>query len=106
MAGEKTKLEILSEIAARDPRSAFPRYGVAMELASLGRLEEAADAFRRLAEDCAGYVPTYYQAGKVLERLGRADEARAFYRRGIQAAGAAGNRHAREELEAALGLLE
>jgi tetratricopeptide (TPR) repeat protein len=105
MVAPKSKLELLSEIAAKDPKQPFPRYGVAMELAVLGRLEEAADAFRGLAKDLPDYVPTYFQAGKVCEKLGRLDDARDFYRRGIDAAARAGNGHARDELEAALAIL-
>jgi len=101
----KSKLDMLRDFAAKDPKNAFPRYGVAMELAGLGRLEESVETFRALAADVPGYVPLYFHAGKTLERLGREDEAREMYRRGITAAASAGNRHAQDELEAALGLL-
>ena len=102
---DKTRLDFLSEAAAKDPKNAFARYGVAMELARLGRLDEAGDAFRALAAALPDYVPTYFQAGKVFEKLGRRDDARDFYRRGMDAASRAGNQHAREELEGALSLL-
>ena len=62
-------------------------------------------SFRALAGDLPDYTPTYFQAGKVMEQLARTDEARDFYRRGIEAASRAGNTHARDKLEAALGLL-
>lgn len=102
----KSKLDFLREIAAKDPKNAFPRYGIAMELARLERLPESADAFRALARDDPAYVPTYFQAGKVLERLGGLEEAKDFYRRGVEAATRAGNAHARDELSAALSMLE
>lgn len=101
----KSKLELLSEIAAKDPKQPFPRYGLAMELMGLGRHEESAEAFRALARDLPDYTPTYFQAGKVMEKLDRLDEARDFYRRGIEAATRSGNHHAREEIEAALSIL-
>lgn len=103
--GEKTKLERLLEFAAKDAKNPFPRYAVAMELAGLGRLEEASLAFAELARDFPDYVPAYFHAGRTLERLGRAAEARAAYEKGVEVATLAGNRHARDELEEALALL-
>lgn len=106
MAEPKSRLELLGEMAAKDPKNAFARYGYAMELGSNGRLEEAAEAFRALARDLPAYVPTYYHAGKACEKLAKLDDARDFYRRGIEAATQARNFHAREELEGALALLD
>lgn len=103
---DKSKLDLLREFAARDPKNAFPRYGVAMELVQLGRLEDAAAEFDALAREQPAYLPAYYHAGKVLERLGRLEEARGVYRRGAAVATAAGNPHAREEIEAALAALD
>jgi tetratricopeptide (TPR) repeat protein len=101
----KSRLDLLALAAEKDPKNAFARYGLAMELARLGRLEEAAEAFCALAADLPDYVPTYFQAGKTFERLGRADNARDMYERGIAAAARAGNAHARDELEAALRMV-
>lgn len=102
----KTRLEVLSEIAAKDPKNPFPRYGIAMELTTLGRDEDAVAAFRGLATEAPEYVATYLMAGKLCEKMGRLDDARDFYRRGISAADRARNQHAREELEGALGMLD
>ncbi len=101
----KTRLEQLLDIAAKDPKNAFARYGVAMELVRLDRAEEAARAFLDLARDLPDYVPTYLHAARTLEKLDRRDEARDLYARGIAAAPRAGNDHARGELETALALL-
>lgn len=101
----KTRFETLTEVAAKEPKNAFARYGLAMEYVRLARLDEAARAFADLASDLPDYVPTYFQAGKALERLQRQDGARDFYTRGIAAATRAGNDHARDELEGALALL-
>jgi tetratricopeptide (TPR) repeat protein len=98
----KSRLDMLADVAAKDPKNAFARYGYAMELARLERLDEAAAAFERLAADLPDYVPTYLQGGKALERLGRREAARGLYARGVAAATRARNDHAREELEAAL----
>ncbi len=102
---QKSRLDALVEAVAKDPKNTFARYGLAMELARAGRTDEARRAFEALAADFPDYVPTYFQAGKLLERAGDLEAARAFYARGVEAAARAGNAHAREELEAALRLL-
>jgi hypothetical protein len=50
-------------------------------------------------------VAAYYQAGRASEQAGDVDAAREFYRRGIEAARRAGDRHTESELEAALDIL-
>lgn len=102
---QKTRLDTLAELAAKDPKNAFARYGLAMELARLGRLAEAGEAMKALAADLPDYLPTYFQAGKIFEKLARTAEARSFYERGIEVAARAGNAHARDELAAALAAL-
>ena len=52
------------------------------------------------------YVPAFLMAGQVLNRLGRVPEACDVLRRGIEAARAAGNDHARGEMEGLLLGLE
>ena len=50
-------------------------------------------------------MPAYLQAGQVLARLGRDDEARAVYRAGVAAAQRAGDAHAAGELQGFLDML-
>jgi len=95
-------LERLEEFLKANPRDSFVRYGLAMELSKLGRLQEAAHTFRSLIEEDPEYVPAYLQAGMVLARTGQKDEAREIFRRGIEAARRKGDSHAYSELEGAL----
>jgi tetratricopeptide (TPR) repeat protein len=104
-AMEKSRLEILREMLAADPANTFARYGLAMELASSDP-EEAWRSFEHLLEHQPEYVPTYYQAAKVLLSLGRTQQAREVLARGIEAASHQGNEHARSELAALLGEIE
>ena len=90
---------------ARSPADPFPRYGLAMEHKGRGELAEAWAVFAELIERFADYVPTYLMAGGTLAALGRIDEARDVYRRGIEAATRGNQAHARGELESALGEL-
>ena len=91
---------------AKSPRDPFPRYGLAMELKNQGQLEDAVLAFDELIQTFPDYVPAYLMAGNVLAALGRRDDATATYRRGVGAATARGDLHAKKELETALAELD
>jgi tetratricopeptide (TPR) repeat protein len=51
------------------------------------------------------YAASYFHAGQTLEQLGKLEEARDVYRRGIEVTARKGDQHARSELEGALDLL-
>ena len=89
----------------QDPASAFARYGLAMEYVNLGRLDEAVDEFHTLLGSNPDYAPGYFHAGRTLERIGKTDEARAMYEKGIEVTTRTGDGHTRSELQAALDLL-
>lgn len=100
-----TRLEILKNMVAERPEDSFLRYGLAMEYRNSGDNERAMDEFNSLMASAPDYVPAYFHAGQTLERLGRSEDAREVYRRGIEAATRKGDQHARSELEGALDLL-
>jgi len=99
------RLEVLQSMVEQNPTDAFSRYGLAMEFKNGGRLEEAIDQFVTLLEHNPSYTSGYFQAAQTLEKLGRTDDARGLYRRGIEAASAAGDDHAAAEMQAALDIL-
>jgi tetratricopeptide (TPR) repeat protein len=99
------RLEILQSLVDQNPTDAFRRYGLALELKNAGRLEDAVGQFVVLLDHNPGYSAGYFQAAQTLEKLGRTDDARGLYRRGIEAASAAGDDHAAMEMQAALDLL-
>jgi tetratricopeptide (TPR) repeat protein len=86
----------------KSPRDPFPRYGLAMEFKSQGRLVEARAAFDELLASFPDYVPAYLHAASTLTGLGERDLAAEMLRKGIAAAIAKPDPHARKELEAAL----
>lgn len=100
-----TRLETLKNLVAERPEDSFLRYGLAMEYRNAGDNEQAMSEFSALMSAAPDYVPAYFHAGQTLERLGRPDDAREVYRRGIEAAARKGDQHARSELEGALDLL-
>jgi tetratricopeptide (TPR) repeat protein len=99
------RLEILREMLAQDPKNSFARYGLAMELSKSGQLEEAVAEYRALMSADENYVASYYHCGQALEKLGRVEEARDVYVKGIEVAGRKGDAHTRAEIEGALSLL-
>ena len=99
------RLEKLQELIAQDPSNKLVGYGLAQELAGLGRLEEAVAQYERLIAASPDYCAAYFHGARALEQLGRREDARAMYRRGIDAATRAGDEHARSEMQAALEAL-
>ena len=105
IAMANARLETLKSMVEQDPASAFGRYGLAMEYVNTGDLDAAVEQFHALLEHNPAYVAGYFHGGQTLEKLGRPNDAKELYRRGIQAAGSIGDGHTRSELEGALALL-
>ncbi len=99
------RLEILKNLVSQNPSDSFSRYGLAMAYATAGDYAQAVEEYGKLLEINPKYVAAYYHTGQALEKLGKRDEARAIYRRGIEISTQAGDMHARSELEAVLDLL-
>ena len=98
----KSRREILEGFVAANPNDAFARYGLAVECASQGDTAAAEEHFTKLLAAHPEYVPSYYQYGTLLTRLGKKDEARKILTEGVSAARKAGNSHAQSEMETAL----
>ena len=100
-----TRRERLEAMLAAEPHDQFLRYSLAMELDKEGRHEESLARFRQLAADNPPYVAAFFMAGQQLARLGRADEARAILRDGIEAARTQNDGHAAGEMSEFLASL-
>ena len=99
------RIDVLKSMVEQSPADAFARYGLAMEYANSGDLGQAMSEFDQLLAANPDYAAGYYHAGRTLEKLGRIDEARAMYERGIAVTSRTGDGHTRGELQAALDLL-
>ena len=99
------RLEILKNLVAQDPANAFTRYGLAMEYVNSGELQTAVDEFTALLEHNSNYAAGYFHGGQTLEKLGRIEEAKALYLRGIEVTTKTGDGHTRSELQGALDML-
>jgi uncharacterized protein HemY len=98
MSGKTRRQQIL-EMLAEDPGDPFLRYGLAMDYAGSGEHESAAQCFRELIQARPDYVAAYLQAARVLQQLGREDDAAEVARAGVVAARKVGDEHAASELE-------
>jgi cytochrome c-type biogenesis protein CcmH/NrfG len=98
-----SRLDLLNAIIKRDPGNLLARYGLAMEYSQQGDHDQALETFRALMVSNADYVATYYQAGRMLQKIGELLQAREVFEQGIAACNRVGDFHARSELEAALG---
>ncbi len=96
------RLTALLGFLREDPADPFTQFAIAQEYAKLGRSAAAAEAYEGLVRDRPDYVGTYYHLGALYRHLGRPADAEATLRAGIAAATAAGDTHARSELQRAL----
>jgi predicted Zn-dependent protease len=98
MAG-KTRRQRIEDLLREDPNDSFLWYGLAMEQAGAGEHEAALWTLDELRRRDPDYVPAYLQAGQLLARLDREEEARAVFQIGIAVARRKGDLHAAGEME-------
>jgi len=99
------RLEVLHSMVEQKPDDAFTRYALAMEYVNTGGLEGAVVQFTELLKHNPTYAAGYFQGGQALAKLGRVEEARDLYSRGIDVTTASGDEHTRSELIGALQML-
>ena len=92
----------IKEFLKSSPNDSFLKHALALEYIKLGDDAGARQLFEELLAYEPGYVGSYYQLGRLLERAGLPKEAIAAYEKGMQMAKAADDRHAYNELQAAL----
>lgn len=101
----EARLAMIEAMIAKGSTDPFHHYARAMELRSLGRLEDALAAFDEVRDRFADYVPTYLMAAQVAQELDRTDDARTWCERGLEQARAKGDAHAGRELSQLLDML-
>ena len=67
-----------------------------------GKMDQAISEFEVLLRNDPNYAAGYYHGGQTLEKMGRLEDAREYYRRGLAACR---DPHTRGELQAALDIL-
>lgn len=99
---EQTRLEFLQEAVKENPGDTFVRYALAMEFSNAGEAESACEHFEYLLTRHPEYSATYYQAGMLLWKQGRREEAHKILSQGVEVTRRQGKGHAQSELERAL----
>jgi len=89
----------------QDPANSFARYGLAMEYTKSADPSQAVAEFQTLIKQDPNYAAAYFHGGQTLEKLGRIEDAKEIYEKGIEAATRKGDAHTRAEIEAALNAL-
>lgn len=102
---EPSRIEILEQTLQSTPGNSFARYALAIELSRAAQPEKALEQFQYLLEHQPDYAPTYLQAGMLLSNMGRIEEARETYKKGVEVNRKHGNLHAESEIQAALDSL-
>ncbi len=105
MQRQMDRIEVFKSLAVQDPKNLLARYGLAMEYVKASRFEEAVEAFQSVLEVNENYAAAYFHGGQTYEKMGRLDEAKAIYRRGIEVTTRTGDSHTRAELQGAIDLL-
>ncbi len=93
------RLAFLEGLVAAGKADSFARYGLAMEYRTLGRKDDAKQAFEALRAADPTYVPMYLMAGQLWSETGDREVARAWVDQGIAAARAKHDAHALSEPE-------
>jgi Tfp pilus assembly protein PilF len=92
----------IKEILKDSPDDSFLKHALALEYIKLNNDHDARQLFEELLAHEPGYVGSYYQLGKLLERAGDTTQAISVYEKGMEMAKAAGEKHAYNELQVAL----
>ena len=106
METEKSRLEQFKEFVEMDPSDTFSRYALGMEYMGVGDYPQAILQFEEVIRLDPSDAPSHFQAAFASENLGEKDRAKDYLRKGIHVAEKKGDRHAKDEMTAALEKLE
>ena len=95
----KERLEQLMNFLNDGSTDPFIRYAIATEHVKLKQYDLALKYYQDLLLNNPDYIGTYYHMGKLLELLGRKEEAITIYEKGMEIAKKINNMHAFSELQ-------
>lgn len=93
-----SRINQLQQFLNESPDDSFLMHALALEFVKEGNEEKAAECFMKNLVTNPGYIATYYHYGKLLERIGKSDNAIEIYSKGMKFAALAEDRHAYSEL--------
>jgi Tfp pilus assembly protein PilF len=100
------RMRQLQTMLQKEPNDTFLLYGLALEYKKSNDAAHAIEFLDRVLKLDAGYCYAYHQKGLAYESLGDVEAAKRTYREGMDAARKKGDEHARQEIEAALTMIE
>jgi len=98
----EARIEIFKKMLNDDPNNTTVRFGLANELLKFERFEEAVNELKTYLSQMDDQGNAYGKLAQALEKLGRVDEAREAYQRGIAAANRHGHPGMAQDFEMAL----
>jgi tetratricopeptide (TPR) repeat protein len=101
-----SRKDMLLNLLEKEQNDVFLNYALALELESLGDLNEAEHQLEKVLKMDPEYLACYYRLGQVNEKLKRTEEAITFYKQGLELAKKQGNAKTAGEINVALMLLE
>jgi len=96
-----TRIDKIQEFLQANPKDNFLRHALALEYLKVEDIPAARSLFETILTESPDYVGSYYHLAKLLESTGDTQLAIEWYEKGMQAAKAAKDQHAYNELQAA-----
>ncbi len=78
------RIEQLVKFIEEDAADTFSRYALGLEYVKLGDADEAEKCFRYLFINYPDYFGTYFQYAELLQQMGKADDAKHIYKKGME----------------------
>ncbi len=100
-----SRLEQIRKMLADEPDDIFLNYALALELDKGGDHDSSLELFEKLTRANTPYVPAFFMAAQMLNRLGKVEEAKKFLTDGIPVAREQGNSHAAGEMSEFLEMI-
>jgi Tfp pilus assembly protein PilF len=100
------RMQQLQQMLQKEPNDTFLLYGLALEFKKANDAAQALQYLDRVISLDSGYCYAYHQKGLIHESADNLQAAKAAYRAGVEAATKKGDNHARQEIEAALMMIE
>lgn len=100
------RLDLIAEMLQKNPDDTFLNYAAALERKKNGEPRKAIKIFKKIIDTDPEYLPTYYQLGKLLEAIGKTEDAIKVYKEGGVLARKKNDVKAMGELSEALLILD
>ncbi len=100
------RIKLLLEYISEDPKDAATKYMLSLEYIKAGDDQEALKWMDEIRNEHPEYLPNYYHLGKLLERIGKVDQAVEIYQLGMKVAKEQKNNHTFNELRGALEMFD